>query len=566
LNAQENFLLALEGGGTRSQAAILDFEGRSLQISESADVNTNFTSHQAAEQAVLSAVSGALQQAGISGNCITHFASALVGPRFGPELLGKILPHASYYYYGERDVVFARAGIYRPHGVAVVAATGATSWGVRCDDGRQVALGGWGSLLGDEGSAYAAGLLGLRTAVRAFEGREAAPTRLVERICQHLGLTMETFHYGLVRLAYQKPLSRAEIAGLACVVTRLAGEGDALALRIVAKVSNDLAALALHAARRLFSPEERFEVAAAGGLLNAGEMILNPLRAGLAQEFPQARVVVGTQAPAVALGRLALYDADAHLRWAYRLGGIMLIDTYFEKIRARLDEIAADTQPIQQAASVCAEALAKGGVLHVFDSGHMVSSELINRAGGLVALSQLAFSLSVSNPVKARGDRPAQAGNALYFGYIEHIFETNQLRPGDVLFVGSVSGKTANVVELALQARAHGLTVIALTALAYSSKLASEHPSGKRLYEAADLVLDNHAPYGDALLEVEGLDYPICPASGIGAATILWAVVAGIVEEMLRRGLKPTVFPSVNRPDGKMLVSQVEAEARRKGF
>jgi uncharacterized phosphosugar-binding protein len=244
----------------------------------------------------------------------------------------------------------------------------------------------------------------------------------------------------------------------------------------------------------------------------------------------------------------------------------MLIEKYLQEIRKKIDEIAADTQPIQQAASVCAEALSRGGMLHVFDSGHMVSSELINRAGGLVAMSQLSFSLSVSNPVKARDARSAQAENALSFGYIEHIFATDQLRPGDVLFVGSVSGKTANVVELALQARAHGLTVIALTALAYSSKLASEHPSGKRLYEAADLVLDNHAPYGDALLEVEGLDYPICPASGIDAAVTLWAVVAGIVEEMLKRGLKPTVFPSVNRPDGKTLVSQVEAEARRKGY
>jgi uncharacterized phosphosugar-binding protein len=244
----------------------------------------------------------------------------------------------------------------------------------------------------------------------------------------------------------------------------------------------------------------------------------------------------------------------------------MLIEKYFEKIRERVNEIAADTQPIQQAASLCAEALSKGGMLHVFDSGHMVSSELINRAGGLVAMSQLSFSLSVSNPVKARSDLPLPAESKLSFGYIEHIFETNQLRPGDVLFVGSVSGKTANVVELALQARARGLTVIALTAPAYSSKLASEHPSGKHLYEIADLVLDNHAPYGDALLEVEGLDYPICPASGIGAAVTLWAVVAGIAEEMLRRGLKPTVFPSVNRPDGKKLVSQVEDEARRKGY
>ncbi len=244
----------------------------------------------------------------------------------------------------------------------------------------------------------------------------------------------------------------------------------------------------------------------------------------------------------------------------------MLIERYFEAIRGRIDEIAAHTEPIQQAAKICAEALSKGGMLHVFDSGHMVSRELINRAGGLVAMSQLSFNLGVDNLVKARSDRPLPPGSPFSFGYIEHVFETNQLRAGDVLFVGSVSGKTANVVELALKARSHGLTVIALTALAYSSKLESEHPSGKRLFEVADLLLDNHAPFGDAMLAVEGLEYPVCPASGIDAAVILWAVVAGTIEEMLRRGLQPTVFPSVNRPDGKKLVSQVEAEALRKGY
>jgi N-acetylglucosamine kinase-like BadF-type ATPase len=312
-------LLALEGGGTRSQAAILDFDGQVVRISASADVNTNFTTFQAAEEAVLSAVSGVLQQARLPGESITHCVSALVGPRFGPELLGKLIPYARYHYYGERHVVFARAGIYRPHGVAVVAATGATSWGIRGDDGRQVAFGGWGSLLGDEGSAYAAGLLGLRTAVRAFEGREPDSTHLVEAVCQHLGLTLETFHPELVRLAYQKPLSRAEIAGLAVVVTRLAAEGDAPAVRIMAKVANDLANLALHAARQLFSPEESFDVAAAGGLLNAGDMLLNPLRAGLAYEFPHARLIVGIEAPAVALGRLAIHDISVSAETVQKL-------------------------------------------------------------------------------------------------------------------------------------------------------------------------------------------------------------------------------------------------------
>ncbi len=244
----------------------------------------------------------------------------------------------------------------------------------------------------------------------------------------------------------------------------------------------------------------------------------------------------------------------------------MLIEQYFEKLHERIEAIAADTGPIQQAAKLCADTLANGGMIHIFDSGHLISHELINRAGGLVAISRLAFSLNVDHLVKARPARPQPEGSSLSFGYIEHVFESDQLRPGDVLFVGSVSGKTANVVELALQGRAHGLTVIAVTSLEYSGKLASEHPSGKRLYEVADLVLDNHAPYGDAMLPVEGLEYPICPASGIGAAVTLWAIVAGIVEEMLRRGLTPTVFPSVNRPDGKALMSKVEQEALRKGY
>jgi len=242
----------------------------------------------------------------------------------------------------------------------------------------------------------------------------------------------------------------------------------------------------------------------------------------------------------------------------------VIIEQYFEALQAKIAQLAANPEPVRQAARLCADVLAGGGVLHIYDSGHMVSQELVNRAGGLVALSALSFNLNVVNPVKTRAGLPSTSG--LPFDYIEHIFDTGQLRRGDLLFVGSVSGKTAHVVELARQARAHGLTVIAVTSLAYSSQLASEHPSGQRLYEAADLVLDNGAPYGDAMLTVTGLDYPICPASGLGAATLLWAVVAGIVEEMLARGLKPTVYPSVNRPDGKALVSQVDAEALRKGY
>jgi uncharacterized phosphosugar-binding protein len=242
----------------------------------------------------------------------------------------------------------------------------------------------------------------------------------------------------------------------------------------------------------------------------------------------------------------------------------MLIQRYFEALQARIAAIAADPGPIEAAARMCADSLANGGVVHIFDSGHLVSYEMINRAGGPVAFSRLGFALQVDDLVKTRAG--GDSAPTLSYGYIQHVFETNQLRPGDVLFVGSVSGKTPNVIELAIQGKAHGLKVITMSSLEYSRQLASEHPSGKHLYEVGDLALDNHAPYGDAMLVVEGMEYPICPASGIGAVVVFWGVVAGMVEEMLGRGLTPTMYPSVNRPHGKELVAATDAAALKKGY
>jgi N-acetylglucosamine kinase-like BadF-type ATPase len=312
------YLISLEGGGTRSQAVLMDETGQVLASSQSTDVNTNFVPFTQAQKAVQAAVSAVLQQGGIQGEQISMLVSALVGPDFGAETFGELCPNTAYWYYDERDVIFARAGLYRPHGVAVVAATGATAWVVRQDNGKMAAYGGWGSLLGDEGSAYAMGLLALRAAVRAFEGRLSEPTALVDGICQHFDLTLETFHRGLIKLAYQKPLSRVEIAGIAPVVSRLAQQGDAAAVQITTKVSRDLAALGLHAARTHFDIGEVFDLVLAGGLLSAGERIIAPLREGLAQEFPQAVFRIGEESPAIALGRLGLYDIHNRREHAHR--------------------------------------------------------------------------------------------------------------------------------------------------------------------------------------------------------------------------------------------------------
>lgn len=242
----------------------------------------------------------------------------------------------------------------------------------------------------------------------------------------------------------------------------------------------------------------------------------------------------------------------------------MLIDDYFDAIQARIAGIEAkESGRIARAADICAQSIAKGGVAHIHDTGHMLSSELIHRAGGLAGLTPFSFGLSVTNPNVFREKSPAADVLA---DTVALALKKSNIRTGDVLFIGSVSGKSAQVVELATQAKAIGATVIALTSLEYSSQLESEHASGKKLYEVADLAIDNHAPYGDAMLEVPGLDAKLCPASGISAACIMWAVVAGTVERLLSQGIEPTVFKSANAPGGPQDVNARRERYREKGY
>ncbi|MDW8106771.1 MAG: sugar isomerase domain-containing protein [Armatimonadota bacterium] len=242
---------------------------------------------------------------------------------------------------------------------------------------------------------------------------------------------------------------------------------------------------------------------------------------------------------------------------------------YFERLHAQLEELVRRSLPaIEQAADKCAECLLRGGVIHVYDTGHIVSRELINRAGGLAALTPLSFDLQVHNPNPYR-EAQGVGGHThpeTVRSIVRAALDRSRIAAGDVLIIGSVSGKTPFPVELALQARARGVFTIGLTALDYSSQLQSEHESGKRLFEVVDLVIDNAAPYGDAMLTLEGVETPFCPASGIGAAAALWALVAGIVERMTAAGKPPTIFASINRPDGMERYKRSIEQYKQRGY
>jgi len=229
----------------------------------------------------------------------------------------------------------------------------------------------------------------------------------------------------------------------------------------------------------------------------------------------------------------------------------MLQEKYFEAMKGILKTIE-DTQKeaIFQAAETVVESLIQDGAFHVLDTGHMLMYEAVGRSGGLMAVRPINATVTVDNPVR---HREKTAGKKRIYldsiaGLPEYIFEKSELITGDVLLIGSVSGINILPVGMALEARKRGIHTIALTSVPYSQNVQSKHPSGKRLFEVCDHVLDNCAPFGDTLVPVEELGISICPASGIGASYVNWALQAQIVEGLIRRGKNPSVYVSNHMP------------------
>jgi uncharacterized phosphosugar-binding protein len=228
---------------------------------------------------------------------------------------------------------------------------------------------------------------------------------------------------------------------------------------------------------------------------------------------------------------------------------------------------ATELAKIEQAGAMVADCLESGGAFFITQIGHGTMPELLHRGGGLLALRGFHPTWSVPADVaQCRRSRPRAEELEPTDEMMLAAVRASELRPGDCVFVGSVSGRTAWAVSLASALKQCRATVIALVALDYASRVKPAHPSGKLLNEVADLVIDMRVPFGDASLEVEGLETPALPLSGVSQATICWMICAAVIDQMLGRGLPPSVYMSANREEGPEFNRKQEERFNRLGY
>ncbi|MEC9488688.1 MAG: SIS domain-containing protein [Halanaerobium sp.] len=227
----------------------------------------------------------------------------------------------------------------------------------------------------------------------------------------------------------------------------------------------------------------------------------------------------------------------------------MFSEKYFAEADGVLKKVR-ETQhdAINEAARLAADTIINGGLIHAFGTGHshMIAEEAYFRAGGLLpvnAILETALMLE-DGPLKSSAMEKLP-------GLARIIAETQPFKEGDTIIIISNSGRNAVPVEMAMEAKDRGLQVVAITSLNHSRSVSSRHESGKKLYELADVVIDNCGITGDAILQHPGVLAPFAATSSLAGIYIYQAFLAQVVHLLVEAGEEPPILISGNVDEGQ---------------
>jgi uncharacterized phosphosugar-binding protein len=214
---------------------------------------------------------------------------------------------------------------------------------------------------------------------------------------------------------------------------------------------------------------------------------------------------------------------------------------YFRKIQDLLQSVIELEQPqIDLAAQIIAERVEKGGIIQLFGCGHshLLTQEAFYRAGGLVPVRPVTI-----EPLTLQAGALTSSKNEKDPTIIQRYRHCFEFQENDSFLVISTSGRNCAPIDAALLAKSSQIFVMSLQSLNYR-EYDSRHPSGKRLEEIVDFILDTHIPVGDGILTHHGLRY--APASTVIGSTLLNGLFSAVIESVFEKTGTFPVFKSAN--------------------
>ena len=222
----------------------------------------------------------------------------------------------------------------------------------------------------------------------------------------------------------------------------------------------------------------------------------------------------------------------------------MTAAAYLTRAARTIHAVVETQEPaIRAAGEAVARALVDGHRLWTFGTGHshLLAEELYHRAGGLDGVR------AVLEPSLMLHEGPGKSSALERLpGLAAALLSQHDVEAGDVVLVASNSGRNSVPVEFAEECSGRGAVIVAVTSLAHSRSVGSRAPSGRRLFEVADIVVDNCGVPGDAVLGVPGVHERVGPTSTMTGALIVQAIVCEAVSRMVELGHAPRVLRSAN--------------------
>jgi N-acetylglucosamine kinase-like BadF-type ATPase len=304
-------VLGIDAGGTKTVCQLADGEGRVLAEARAGGANLQASGELEVEKTLHKVMEDVLGNRGITPAAIC-LGMAGVDREGDLAVVRAMMARIGYKarVLVVNDALIAlEAGVGDAPGIVVIAGTGSIVYG-RNDRWEAVRAGGWGYLLGDEGSGYWMGRLALRAVVREAD-RRGRPTTLTPRVLEHFHVKRPQ---DLIHQVYTQALRPTTIAALASHVQAAAAEGDAVALSIVENGAQALVSAAEAVAVRLAMQHEIFTLVLSGGIFRAVPLLAQEVTQRLPSVTPRARIQPLDREPAIGAVRLALAEARGGAR------------------------------------------------------------------------------------------------------------------------------------------------------------------------------------------------------------------------------------------------------------